>query len=102
LKKRNEGSLDGDLVIGKPKRALLYITQMTKLNGWNVPQIQGLRRQKATVTRDNQTCFINQDGIGEAKLGDGSHDLLNLPFGMGSGVPGIGINPLEWPIDDCQ
>src|SRR5690606_14395875 len=94
--------IQGDLVIGKPERPLLCLRQAEQRNDGHFNQASGLGGKQAAVTGDNPTFRIDEDRIGEPELRNRGFDLLDLAFGMGTGIAGVGDQLADGPVGETE
>src|SRR5690606_2547000 len=65
-------------------------------------QASGFGGKQAAVTGDNPVFRIDEDRIGEPELRNRGFDLLDLAFGMGAGIAGVGDQLADGPVGETE
>ena len=91
-----------DPVVGDAESPRLRLAQMLEAEHRHRLQLQLSGGQQPAVSGDQYTGLVHQAGHVEAEGGDRARDLRHLVVGMRACIGGVGQQPVERPVLDCE
>ena len=89
-------------VVGEHVGALLGLAHVREANGRHLAHAEQLGCLDTAVPGDDETIFVDEDGVVEAERLDAVGDLVDLPARMRARVARVGLQLREGMNDDLQ